>query len=69
MQYTRVRVLEKQYKKRREIYEVDHEIIQKVIAGCMKLSIKLHHKSRKDNPADGQYYMIFTSDIPGRTPV
>lgn len=62
-------VKEKQYKKRREIYEVDHEIIQKVITGCMKLSMKLHHKSRRDNPADGQYYMIFTSDIPGRTPV
>jgi predicted GIY-YIG superfamily endonuclease len=59
----------KQFKKRREIYEVDYEIIQKVITGCMKLSLKLHHKSRKDDPADGQYYMIFTSDIPGRTPV
>ena len=54
---------EKQYKKRKEIYAVDEEIIQKLIRGCARLSMKLHHKSRK-SVMDGEYYIIFTTDIP-----
>lgn len=53
---------EKEYKSRREIYHVDWSIIQKVIMGCSQFSMKLHKTSRK-NKLDGEYYMIFTSDL------
>lgn len=53
---------EKQYKSRREIYHVDWSIIQKLIMGCSQFSMKLHKTSRK-NTLDGEYYMIFTSDL------
>jgi phage anti-repressor protein len=54
---------EKQFKKRREIYHVNWEIIQKLIAGCAQLSMKLHGVSR-NSVMDGEYYIIFKSDIP-----
>lgn len=53
---------EKQYKSRREIYHVDWSIIQKLIMGCSQFSMKLHKTSRK-NSLDGEYYLIFTSDL------
>lgn len=52
---------EKQYKKRREIYEVDAEIIAKLIQGCARLSMKLDYKSK--SKLDGKYYIIFSSDL------
>jgi phage anti-repressor protein/predicted GIY-YIG superfamily endonuclease len=53
----------KQYKKRREIYHIDWEILQKLILGCGNLSLKLHHTKRK-SVLDGEYYMVFTADVP-----
>lgn len=54
---------EKQFKNQKEIYEVDVEIIKKVIKGCARLSMKLHYKG-KPSKMDGKYYLIFSSDIP-----
>ena len=51
----------KRYIKRREIYEVDNEIITKLIEGCDKMSMKLHYVTRKSK-LTGPYYMICTSD-------
>ena len=56
----------KRYKKRREIYHVDWEVIAKLIAGCAEFSLKLHRASAKSK-MDGEYYMIFTSDADADT--
>jgi phage anti-repressor protein len=53
----------KQYKKRREIYHIDWEILQKLILGCGNLSLKLHHTKRK-SIMNGEFYMVFVADIP-----
>jgi hypothetical protein len=56
----KVMMKDKQYKKRKEIYHVDLEIIKKIIDGCSSLSdIKLHHKASKSR-LDGEYYMVFS---------
>ena len=56
----KVMMKDKQYKKRKEIYHVDLDIIKKVIDGCSSLSdAKLHHKSAKSR-LDGEYYMVFS---------
>ena len=52
---------EKRYKKGREIYEVDWEVISKLIKGCARLSMKLETKNK--SKLSGTYYMIFDSDI------
>lgn len=51
----------KRFIKRREIYEVDNEIITKLIEGCDRMSMKLHYVTRKSK-LTGPYYIIFTSD-------
>ena len=57
---------EKQYRKRRELYEVDPDIVKKLIRGCASLSMKLRYKgpSKGKSLVNGKYYMIFTTDIP-----
>lgn len=56
----KVMMKDKQYKKRREIYHVDLDIIKKVIDGCSSLSeAKLHHKAAKSR-LDGEYYIVFS---------
>ena len=50
------------YKPRREIYQVDSEIIAKLISGCAQMSMKLHYAKRMSRMT-GNYYMIFTSDL------
>jgi phage anti-repressor protein len=55
---------EKRYRKRRELYEVDWEIISKLIKGCARLSLKLDQKNK--SKLDGKYYIIFSSDIDNR---
>jgi hypothetical protein len=59
---------EKQYKKRRELYEVDPDIVKKLIRGCASLSMKLRYKghSKGKSNLNGKYYLIFTTDIPLR---
>ena len=52
---------EKRYRKRRELYEVDWEIISKLIKGCARLSLKLDQRNK--SKLDGKYYIIFSSDI------
>lgn len=52
---------EKRYRKRRELYEVDWEIISKLIKGCARLSLKLDQKNK--SKLDGKYYIIFSSDL------
>lgn len=59
----------KRYVKRKELYEVDEEIIEKLIEGCSGLSMKLHYTGSKaelqrDSLMNGKYYVIFSSDIP-----
>jgi phage anti-repressor protein len=51
----------KRYKKTRELYEVDWDIISKLIKGCARLSLKLDQKNK--SKLDGKYYIIFESDI------
>jgi hypothetical protein len=58
----------KQYKKRRELYEVDLDIVKQLIKGCAALSMKLHYKG-KPSKMDGKYYMIFDTDIPKEDPI
>lgn len=53
----------KQHIKGREIYEVDNEIITKLIAGCDRMSMKLHYVTRKSKMT-GPFYLIFTTDVP-----
>ena len=56
----KVLMKDKQYKKRREIYHVDLDIVKKIIDGCSAMSsLKLHHKADKSR-LDGEYYMIFS---------
>jgi len=52
-----------QYRARREIYNVDLAIISKLVAGCAQLSMKLHYTSKKSR-MDGEYYIIFKTDMP-----
>ena len=56
----------KRYIKRREIYEVDNEIITKLIERCNEMSMKLHYVTRKSK-LTGPYYIIFTSDVDDNT--
>lgn len=53
---------EKRYRKRRELYQVDWEIISKLIKGCARLSLKLDQK-HKSKINEGKYYIIFSSDL------
>lgn len=48
----------KRYRKRKEIYEVDLDIIKRIINGCSKMSMemKMHKPS---SSLDGKYYLIF----------
>lgn len=53
----------KRYIRGREIYEIDNEIIAKLIQGCGQMSMKLHYAARKST-LTGKYFVIFDSDIP-----
>ena len=53
----------RRFVKGREIYEVDNEIITKLIAGCDQMSMKLHYVKQKSKMT-GPLYIIFTSDVP-----
>lgn len=48
----------KRYKKRKEIYEVDLDIIKRIINGCNKMSMdmKMH---KPQSSLDGKFYLIF----------
>ena len=60
-------MVEKQFKKRKELYEVDQDIIRKLIRGCASLSMKLRYtgNSKGKSLMNGKYYMIFSSDLDG----
>ena len=48
----------KRYKKRREIYEADLDIVKKLINGCNKMSLEIIGKKEKSTQ-DGKYYLMF----------
>ena len=56
-------VKERRYKSRRELYQVDLVIIQKLIMGCSQLSLKLQETSPEKEKLDGDYFMIFQADV------
>ena len=51
----------KRFKKRKEIYEVDLDIIKKLITGCDKLSIDAT-KVKEKSDQDGKYYLMFMKE-------
>jgi hypothetical protein len=51
----------KQYIKRREVFNIDAEIITKIINSCDKLSTILHHK-QLSGKMKGQYYLVFMNE-------
>jgi len=51
----------KRFKKRKEIYEVDLDIIKKLITGCNKLSIDATQVKEKSEQ-DGKYYLMFMKE-------
>lgn len=50
---------EKQYRKIKEVYQVDIDIIKSVIRDCAKLALKTHFKLSKPSQHTGGYYMVF----------
>lgn len=48
----------KRFRKHREIYEADLDVIKKLINGCDKMSLEILGKKTNSNQ-DGKYYMIF----------
>lgn len=51
----------KRFKKRKEIYEVDLDIIKKLITGCNKLSIDAT-QVKANSEQDGKYYLMFMKE-------
>ena len=51
----------KRFKKRKEIYEVDLDIIKKLITGCDKLSIDATQVKKKSDQ-NGKYYLMFMKE-------
>ena len=54
----------KRFKKRREIYHIDWQVVQKLIQGCAAMSMKLHHKGKgASSPKETDaYYMVIAAD-------
>jgi len=48
----------KRYKKRKEIYEIDLDILKKIIVGCNKMSMDMKEVKSKSE-LDGKYYVLF----------
>jgi hypothetical protein len=53
----------KRYRKRREIYEIDLDILKSLINGCDELSMELHHAAAK-SAKKGRYFLMFAADTP-----
>jgi phage anti-repressor protein len=48
----------KRYQKRKEIYEVDLDILKRIINGCNKMSMEMK-MNKPQSTLDGKYYLIF----------
>lgn len=48
----------KRYRKRKEIYEIDFDILKKIIVGCNKMSMDMKEVKPKST-LDGKYYVLF----------
>lgn len=48
----------KRFRKRREIYEADIDVIKKLIHGCDKMNLEILGKKEKSTQ-DGKYYLMF----------
>ena len=59
---TKGMLAEKQYRKIKEVYQVDIDIIKSVIKGCASLALKTHYKLNKPSKMSGGYFMVFDSD-------
>jgi phage anti-repressor protein len=55
----------KRYKKRREIYEVDLDVIQKLINGCDKMSLQLLEKNTDPAKSTGKFHLVFMKNSGG----
>jgi hypothetical protein len=51
----------KQFKKRREIYEIDLDVLKALINGCDDLSMELHHAAARSR-TKGKYFLMFAAD-------
>jgi hypothetical protein len=56
----------KRFKKRREIYEVDEDVIKKIFNGCNKMSIEVLGK-KEQSTEDGKFYLMFMKKDGGYT--
>jgi hypothetical protein len=48
----------KRFRKRREIYEIDLDILKALINGCNELSMELHHAAARSR-TKGKYFLMF----------
>ena len=52
----------RQYKKRKEFYEIDLDVLKELISDCDKISLKVR-KNNKQIKQEGGYYIMLDSDI------
>lgn len=64
---TKGMLAEKQYRKIKEVYQVDIDIIKSVIKGCASLALKTHYKLGKPSKMSGGYFMVFDHDSQSST--
>ena len=52
-------LLQKQYRKIKEVYEADIDMIKQVINGCTELALKTRYKMTKPSKQTGGYFIVF----------
>ena len=55
-------LLTKQYRKRKEFYQIDLDVLKELIQTCDKMSLKVR-KSNKNIKQDGGYYIMIDTNI------
>jgi hypothetical protein len=61
---TKGMLAEKQYRKIKEVYQVDIDIIKSTIKDCARLALKTHYRMSKPSKLTGGYYMVFDRALP-----
>lgn len=56
---TKAMLVAKQYRKIKEVYQVDIDIIKSTIKDCARLALKTHFRFSKPSKMTGGYYMVF----------
>jgi hypothetical protein len=56
---TKAMLVQKQYRKIKEVYQVDIDIIKNTIKDCANLALKSHYRMNKPSKMKGGYYMVF----------